>query len=280
MPYIEKKVIVITGASDGIGKSAAEMLAKDGHTVIVIGHDPQKTEAVAVVLNADYFTADFSDLSQVRSLADQLTKKYPRIDVLVNNAGAVFGERKVTKDGFEITNQVNFVVPFLLTQLLLPTLIASNAVVINTASIAARLFGNIDINDLQAKKCYNVNKAYGNSKLALILFTQELDRRYRNRGIRTVSFHPGNLATNFAKDSASWFRFVYHTPFKVLIGKPEVGGKALKWLIDGTPGKDWQVGGYYENNALAKKVNPQIKDKELAKRLWYKTEASLKPYLD
>ena len=126
------KIIVITGASDGIGKAAARELKAKGAKVVIVGRSPEKTKAVARELDVAYYIADFSKLSDVRELGEKLHAAYPRIDVLVNNAGGIFGERELTVDGFEKTMQVNHLSHFLLTKLLLNTLIASNATVINT----------------------------------------------------------------------------------------------------------------------------------------------------
>ncbi|MEV4175373.1 SDR family NAD(P)-dependent oxidoreductase [Nonomuraea sp. NPDC049709] len=129
-----QQTIIITGASDGIGAAAAHQLTENGHKVIVVGRSPQKTAAVAGKIGAPFHVADFADLAQVRSLASELTATYPRIDVLANNAGGIFGDREVTTDGYEKTFQVNHLAPFLLTYLLMATLIESNAKIIQTSS--------------------------------------------------------------------------------------------------------------------------------------------------
>src|SRR6202046_4554258 len=143
------KTIVITGASDGIGAAGARQLHKDGHRVVIVGRSPAKSQAVARELGADHFLADFTSLGDVRTLAAGLYLACPRIDVLVNNAGGIFGDRAKTVDGFEKTFQVNHLAPFLLTHLLLDKLIASDASVIQTSSFAARLTGKIEMDDLE-----------------------------------------------------------------------------------------------------------------------------------
>ena len=149
----EQQTIVITGASDGIGAAAAGQLRALGHQVVVVGRSPEKTAAVAQALNAPSHLADFADLGQVRALAAELLASYPRIDVLANNAGGLFGQ-ETTKDGFDKTFQVNHLAPFLLTHLLMDRLIESDARVIQTSSAAHRLFGHIDLDDLDnAKSC-------------------------------------------------------------------------------------------------------------------------------
>ncbi len=266
------KTIVLTGASDGIGAAAARRLVADGHTVAVVGRSAQKTAALARELGADCFVADFARLADVRSLADALQDAYPRIDVLVNNAGGIFGDQARTVDGFEKTLQVNHLAPFLLTHLLLDVLIASRASIVNTASVAARLFGNIDLADLDNARKYSANKAYGDAKLANILVAKELDRRFSDRGISAAAFHPGVVRTSFASDTTSLMRFLYRTPLARLAGflTPEQGAEPLVWLAEGTPGRDWVSGEYYEKQKVAA-TNPQAADAQLAADLWVRS---------
>jgi NAD(P)-dependent dehydrogenase (short-subunit alcohol dehydrogenase family) len=264
------KTIVLTGASDGIGAAAARSLVADGHNVILVGRSAQKTRALAKELTTDHFLADFTRFDDVRELAEELQSAYTRIDVLVNNARGIFGDRMRTVDGFEKTLQVNHLAPFLLTSLLMDTLTASNASVINTSSVGARLFGHIDVNDLNNEKKYSPNKAYGDAKLANILFAKELDRRFSSQGISAAAFHPGNVRTNFASDTTSIMRLVYQTSIgRRLMGliTPEKGAKPLVWLAEGTPGRDWISGEYYEKQEVAK-TNAQAGDPDLAFRLW------------
>jgi len=263
------KTIVLTGASDGIGAAAARTLAANGHTVVLVGRSPEKTKALARELNADHFTADFTHFDEVRELAAALNNKYPRIDVLANNAGGIFGQEARTVDGFEKTLQVNHLAPFLLTNLLIDTLTASSASILNTSSVGARLFGKIDLADLNNDEKYSANKAYGDAKLANILFTKELDRRFASHGVSAVAFHPGTVRTNFASDTTSAMRFWYRSPLGRLTGliSPERGAKPLVWLAEGTPGHHWTSGEYYEKQKVAQ-TNPQAADAHLARGLW------------
>ena len=208
------RTIVITGASDGLGAAAAKRLSRSGENVVVVGRSPQKTKAVATEIGADYLLADFTDLGQVRALAEQLLARYPRIDVLANNAGGIMGEREVTIDGHEKTFQVNHLAPFLLTTLLLDRLVEAKACVLNTSSLGNKLFGHVNIDDLDAERGYRPQKAYGDAKLENILFTKELHRRYHSAGISTAAFHPGSVASNFGQRSglANDPPCVPHTP--------------------------------------------------------------------
>ena len=263
------KTIVITGASDGIGAAAARKLKASGHQVVVVGRSRQKTAAVANEIKAPFLIADFADLSEVRNLANSLLAEYPRIDVLANNAGGIFGTREKTVDGFEKTFQVNHLAQFLLTHLLRQKLMSSNATVINTASKAAKLWGNIDLKDLNNDFNFRPRKAYGDAKLANILFTRELERRYGSQGISAVAFHPGTVATNFAADSTSWIRLAYHSPFKRLAGliSPQMGAQQLVWLAESEPQIDWQPGEYYEKGKIGR-TNKQALDTVLAREFW------------
>ncbi|PVU84286.1 short-chain dehydrogenase (plasmid) [Cellulomonas sp. WB94] len=269
---MSERTIVITGASDGIGAAAARELARTGDRVVVVGRSAEKTRAVAAELGAEAFLADFARLDDVRELADRLLEAYPRIDVLANNAGGIMGERADTVDGHEKTFQVNHLAPFLLTTLLLERLIESSGRVIATSSVANSAFGHLEIDDLDAREKYSTNKAYGDSKLANILFTKELDTRYADRGLTTASFHPGGVATNFAADSTSPMRFVYNTVLRRVLISPEKGADTLVWLATSEPGADWVSGEYYVKRKVAK-ANPQAYDADLARELWDRSAA-------
>lgn len=266
--------IVLTGASDGIGAAAARQLASSEHRLILVGRSPEKTKAVADETGAEYFTADFARLDDVRELARKLSDAVGDggIDVLANNAGGIFGDRTPTVDGYEKTIQVNHLAPFLLTNLLLPTLLASDAAVINTSSVGHRLFGHIDVDDLDNTKKYSANKAYGDAKLANVLFTKRLHTKFHADGLSAVAFHPGTVQTNFASDSSSVMRLIYRSFLgKLLLTSTEEGGAILRWFIEGTPDETWFSGAYYDERTLSSKTNPQVDDAALAEALWQKS---------
>ena len=266
-----QRTVVITGASDGIGAAAARALKRRGDDVVIVGRSAAKTKAVADELAVRSYVADFSRLDDVRQLAESLRQNHPRIDVLANNAGGLMSAREETVDGFEKTMQVNHLAPFLLTNLLLDRLTQSRGVVINTASIANSLYGNIDIDDLNLEKKYRPNLAYGNAKLANILFTRELNRRHGADGISTAAFHPGIVGTSFAADSTSNLRFVYRTVLSRLMMSPEKGSDTLVWLATSQPKLDWVPGQYYERRKI-QKATKQAYDDSLAKQLWNASE--------
>jgi NAD(P)-dependent dehydrogenase (short-subunit alcohol dehydrogenase family) len=248
------RVVVVTGASDGIGAAATRQLARNGDRVVVVGRSPEKTAAIASELGADSFLADFARLDDVRMLAARLLEAYPRIDILANNAGGIMGDRSETVDGHEKTFQVNHLGPFLLTTLLLDRLRESGARVINTSSVA--------------------NKAYGDSKLANILFTRELSRRFSAEGITTAAFHPGGVATNFSVGSTSPMRFVYGTALKRVLISPEKGADTLIWLASTRPDEDWVSGEYYTKRKISR-ANAQAYDADLARELWDRSAAMI-----
>ncbi|MFK0402593.1 SDR family NAD(P)-dependent oxidoreductase [Microbacterium sp. NPDC090225] len=268
------RTIVLTGASDGIGAAAARQLAASDHRLILVGRSPEKTKAVADDTGAEYFFADFARLDDVRELAAKLTDAVGAdgIHVLANNAGGIFGDRTPTVDGFEKTLQVNHLAPFLLTNLLMPTLLASKAAVINTSSVGHRLFGHIDVDDLDNSKKFSANKAYGDAKLANVLFTKSLHTKFHPDGLSSVAFHPGTVQTNFASDSSSLMRLVYRSFLgRLLLTSTEEGGAILRWFIEGTPDETWFSGAYYDERTLSSKTNPQVDDPALAEALWQRS---------
>ena len=268
------KTIILTGASDGIGAAAARQLADSPHRLLLVGRSVEKTRAVAEETGSEWFTADFACLDDVRTLAARIADAVgdTGIDVLANNAGGIFGDRTPTVDGFEKTMQVNHLAPFLLTNLLLPALLRAGGAVINTSSVAHRLFGHIDVDDLDNARRFSPNKAYGDAKLANVLFAESLHERFHAQGLSAVAFHPGTVQTNFASDSSSIMRLVYRTPLRrlLLIG-PDKGGATLRWFIEGTPGETWISGAYYDERVLTSRVNPQVRDAALAGALWQRS---------
>jgi NAD(P)-dependent dehydrogenase (short-subunit alcohol dehydrogenase family) len=197
------RVIVITGASSGLGRAAAIALSTRGATVAVVGRNPERTRAVADQVGGFPFIADFDRLTDVRILAEELLASYPRIDVLANNAGGLVTARGSSADGHERTFQHNYLAPFLLTNLLLDRVIQSAGRVISTAS-GANMFSRLDLDDLDWKRRAYAGGwlPYGTSKLQTIMFIRELAQRTAGSGVDAFSFHPGFVATGFGADSA------------------------------------------------------------------------------
>jgi NAD(P)-dependent dehydrogenase (short-subunit alcohol dehydrogenase family) len=272
-----RRTIVITGASDGIGAAAARRLSRAGANVVVVGRSESKTAAVAAELDADYFVADFADLSQVRALADKIRAEYPRVDVLANNAGGMFIDIHKTADGHEMTFQVNYLAPFLLTTQLMEVLVNSHATVINTTSSSHKLIPRVRIADLENTAEHRPSVAYALTKLAIVLFTRELHRRYHASGLSAATFHPGFANSNFGDASGSRFLafMKYRVPLTVrFTPTADQGADQLVWLASSRPGVDWTSGEYYVKGKIAK-ANRAAYDPELARELWDRTAAKL-----
>jgi NAD(P)-dependent dehydrogenase (short-subunit alcohol dehydrogenase family) len=271
------RTIVITGASDGIGAAAARRLRRGGENVVVVGRSESKAAAVAAELDAAYFVADFSDLSQVRALADKIRSEYPRIDALANNAGGMFTKVHETADGHEITFQVNYLAPFLLTTQLMDVLVDSRATVVNTTSSSHKLLPRVTIDDLETTDRRRPSTAYALTKLAIVLFTKELHRRYHASGLSTATFHPGYVNSNFGEASGSRILgfMKYHVPITTrFTATVDQGADQLVWLASSTPGVDWTPGGYYSKGKIAK-ANRAAYNPALARELWDRTLAKL-----
>jgi NAD(P)-dependent dehydrogenase (short-subunit alcohol dehydrogenase family) len=267
------RTIVITGASDGIGAAAARRLRGRGEHVVVVGRSESKAAAVAAELDAPYFVADFADLSQVRALADKIRSEYSRMDVLANNAGGMFSNVHKTADGHEITFQVNYLAPFLLTTQLMEVLLDSRATVVNTTSSSQKLLPRIAIDDFETTDRHRPSTAYAVTKLAIVLFTKELHRRYHASGLSTATFHPGYVDSNFGVASGSRIlRFMkYHVPMTAWFTvNADQGADQLVWLASSTPGVDWAPGEYYSKGKIAK-ANRAAYDPVLARELWDRT---------
>lgn len=268
------RTIVITGASDGIGASAARSLAAEGDHIAVVGRTASKVEKVAAEVGGRPFVADFAKLTDVERLAGELLDAYPRIDILANNAGGLFDKRVTTEDGHELTFQVNHLAPFLLTKLLMDRLIESQASIINTAS-HAHYRARLNVTDLELNHGWRKWLAYSNSKLLNILFTKGLHQRYVLDGVHAVSFHPGVVKSSFAHDASGATGWFYRSELgKRTMVTPEQGADTLVWLADGTPPRDWAPGFYYTKRAIAHTLGA-ARDAELADAVWAATESML-----
>jgi len=270
-----RRTILITGASDGIGAAAARRIRGAGENVVLVGRSESKTAAIAAELDADYFVADYADLSQVRALADKIRAEYPRIDVLGNNAGGVFSKLHETADGHEITFQVNYLAPFLLTTMLMDVLLDSRATIVNTSSSSQKLLRKVGITDFETTARRRSSGAYALAKLANILFTRELHRRYHADGLSAVVVHPGFVNTNIGHSSGSRFlTTMQRTPVIRMIKTAYHGADQLVWLATSTPGVDWAAGEYYAKGKIAK-ANRAADDPVLARELWVRTLAKV-----
>jgi retinol dehydrogenase-14 len=255
-PLMAGKSVLVTGGTGGIGKATAIGLAALGARVGITGRDQARTEAAAAAIRAtpgspavDAFAADLSVQAGVRRLAAQVLDTYPRLDVLVNNAGGFWAHRHVTADGLEHTFALNHLAPFLLTSLLLDRLTASAPARIITVSSGVHARGRIDFDDLQAERNYSGQRAYSQSKLANVMFTYELGRRLDGTGVTATVLHPGVVRTSFgAEDQAASLavmigvaRLFMKTPVQgadtpiYLASSPEVEGITGRYFVNRKP---------------------------------------------
>lgn len=271
---MERKVVLITGATDGLGKAAALALAKQGATVVIVGRDPAKTRATAGEIkeqsgtpSADGLVADLSSMAEVRRLANEFRQGYSRLDVLINNAGAIFARRQATVDGYERTFALNHLSQFLLTNLLLSMLEAGAPSRIINVSSQAHEGGAIDFDDLQGERSYGIGggRAYSRSKLANIMFTYELARRLAGAGVTANALHPGTVATRFGEDNGGMMRLGMRMFHRFAISAEE-GADTIIYLAS-SPEVEGVTGRYWEKRRPIRS-SPASYDEGAQKRLW------------
>jgi NAD(P)-dependent dehydrogenase (short-subunit alcohol dehydrogenase family) len=274
------KRVILTGATNGIGLAAAEALAAKGAELTIVARSSERGRAAAERIargggaEPEMLLADLASQTEVRRLAAEILERYPRLDVLANNAGAAHTKRRLTEDGVELTWAVNHLAPFLLTTLLLDRLVASApARVITTASDAHQGM-RIPFDDLNGDRGYGGFRRYGETKLANILFTAELARRLEGTGVTATCYHPGFVATGFNRNNGWRMRvaMILATPFA---RRPEKGADTLVWLADALEGAEGN-GGYFVDRRLAV-PSPAARDPEAARRLWKVSEEQTRP---
>jgi len=288
---MKNKTILITGATDGIGKVAAKTLAKQGHTVIIHGRNRSKAESVCEEikletgnLKVDILIADLFSFADIKRMSEDFKKKYDRLDVLLNNAGAFFGkDREVTTDGHEKTIALNLFTPILLTELLLDVLAkSSSARIINTSSATHKMPASKPIfNDLQLEKNYDPSKAYGLSKLYTIWVTRHLASTLKDRGLNNITanvYHPGAVATRFGQDSDKGF--ISNMIFKIALPfmtKPDKGADTTVYLA--TSEEVENVTGKYFGKMKEEAPSDKYYTEENEKMIWNYCMRILSPYL-
>jgi NAD(P)-dependent dehydrogenase (short-subunit alcohol dehydrogenase family) len=257
--------ILVTGATDGLGRRVARELAAKGATVLLHGRSPERLEATLEELRsqtgsekANSYLADFSSLAAVRDLADRILSKHDRLDVLVNNAGIIVRERRESEDGYELTFAVNYLSHFLLTTLLLPLLKDSAPVrIVNVASAGQ---SPVDFSNLMLERGYDAMKAYSQSKLAQVMFTFELAEHLRDTGVTVNALHPASLMDT--KMVQSTFGYTMST---VEEGTEAVVRLAISPEIGGVTGR------YFDGTREAR-ANRQAYDPRVRNRLWVLSE--------
>jgi len=267
MSTVSPKNILVTGATDGIGKATALALAQLGHRVILHGRSPEKVQQTQAeisralpVAQLETVSANLASLAQVRALATEITSRFERLDVLLNNAGVFMKEYQISPDGFEMTLAVNHLAPFLLTHELLPLLRASQARVVTVSSVA-HTRGQIHFDDLNLTHSFEGYRAYAQSKLANLLFSNELAEREMGK-ITSNSLHPGGVTTKLLK-----------TGFGAT-GISTTQGAETSVFLATSPTVESVTGKYFSESREAP-IAPQALNKTHQKQLWQMTEQLL-----
>jgi NAD(P)-dependent dehydrogenase (short-subunit alcohol dehydrogenase family) len=271
------KVCLVTGATSGIGAVTAQALAARGATVVLAGRSREKCEATADAVrratgngSVEWLLADLSSQRDVRALAGEFLERHPRLGVLVNNAGAMFFERRESVDGIEMTLAVNHLAYFLLTNLLLDALkAAAPSRVVCVASDAHRMARGINFDDLQSRKRYGGFRVYSRSKLANLLFTDELARRLDGTGVTANALHPGFVSTNIFSGHgvAGWIMRRSAALFAI---SPDQGARTSIYLAT-APELEQVTGRYFERGREVPSSRAS-RDEEAASRLWSVSE--------
>jgi retinol dehydrogenase 12 len=272
------KTVLVTGGNTGIGLETAAGLAAQGARVVITARDPAKGKAAVEEIrrrhpdaDVDVMELDLSRLSDVRSFAKDFSARYPKLDVLVNNAGLVLDKHSVTEDGFETTFQVNHLGPFLLTNLLLGNLkAAAPSRIVNVASTAHRGV-TLDFDDLQNEGGYRSMRAYGKSKLCNILFTRELARRLEGTGVTANSLHPGTVRTGFGRDGDVSGLFAIGIRIGGVFFKSPAQGARTSIHVASAPDLETTTGEYFVSRRVSK-PSAAARDDEAARRLWEVSE--------
>ncbi|HWI61893.1 MAG TPA: SDR family oxidoreductase [Symbiobacteriaceae bacterium] len=269
------KVCIVTGGTGGIGKATAAALAARGNRVAVVGRNRAKAEAAVSEIRrvsgnqaVDLLLADFASLDSVRTLASECLGRYERIDVLINNAGAINPTRALTADGFESTFGVNHLAPFLLTNLLLDRLKASSPARIVNVSSAAHALPGMDLSDWQfERRKYHSMRAYALSKLANILFTYELARRLEGTGVTVNALHPGMVDTDiYSNQERGLFLKLFGPLLRRFVVSPEKGAETSVYLA-ADPAVA-AISGRYFAGSRERRSSRASYDQALARRLW------------
>jgi NAD(P)-dependent dehydrogenase (short-subunit alcohol dehydrogenase family) len=267
------KVVLVTGGTGGIGKATATGLAGLGARVGITGRDLARAERVAAEIRTasgnpavDAFAADMSSQAEVRRLAVAVLDAYPRLDVLVNNVGGFWAHRHQTVDGLEHTFAVNHLASFLLTNLLLDRLKASAPSRIVTVSSHVQAEGRIDFDDLQGTRDYSGQTAYSQSKLANVMFTNELARRLEGSGVTATCLHPGFVRTDFGAEDQAWFFSVISNVVRPLLKTPAQGARSSIHLAS-SPDAEGVTGQFFVNGE-PRAANRIAYDPAMLARLW------------
>lgn len=271
------KVVMVTGANSGIGKETALALAKQGATVICVCRSKERGEAAVAEIkqasgnpNVELGLADLASQKSIRAYAEEFKRTHPKLHVLVNNAGVINPERKVTEDGIEATFALNHLGYFLLTHQLLDVLKASAPARIVNLSSEAQRAGHIDFDDLQGERKYGPWKAYMQSKLANVLFTVDLAKKLEGTGVTVNAVHPGPVATGFGGEFKGFTGFILGTIGRPFMLTPEQGAQTAIYLAS-SPEVEGVTGKYFAKKKPIR-MNKEASDDGIRRRLWELSE--------
>lgn len=270
------KICLVTGATSGIGLVTARELARMGATVVLMARSRERGEATRAAIAAqtgnqrvELILADFASLASVRAGAAAMGERYGHLDVLVNNAGIIAGERRLSADGYELTFAVNHLAPFLLTALLGEALRAAGTARVVTVSSRAHMLGRGRFEDGRAPGRYNAMQAYGESKLANVLFTYELARRLDGSGVSANCLHPGAVRTGFGAGERGFFAAALRLAAPLMLS-PEQGAQTSIFLT-ASPEVEGVTGKYFVKRR-AQTSSPTSYDRGLQASLWSLSE--------
>ena len=284
---LSSNIIIITGSNRGIGFHTALELARTNATIILACRDIRNAEEARKTIvtqtnnnKIDILSLDLSELRSIRTFAENFKAKYPRLDILINNAGVNFPERRLTKDGYESMIATNHLGHFLLTSLLLDTLKASQSSRIITISSIAHTYGYLNLEDINAEKYYNLHLTYGGTKLANILFTNELAKRLKGTGVKTCSLHPGVIRSGFISDIIKKnyvlkVLIILLNPMWWFFTKNERQGAQTSLYCALLPHEHLENGRFY-SDCHVKKTREIANDQKMMKDLWEISEKMVK----
>lgn len=273
------KTILLTGATSGIGYEAAIVLAREGHRVVMVGRDEQKTARCVLEVQSksgsqhvDSLLGDFASQKSIRALAAAYRAKYDRLDVLINNAGTVFDTRTVTADGIEATFATNHLGYFLLTNLLLDLLVKSAPARIVVVSSSGHYRGTMNLDDLGFEKGgYGIMSAYTRSKLGNMMMTRALVKRLEGKSVTVNALHPGVVSTNIWEGAPTWVKPILSFGRSLFMISPEQGAKTITYLATSSE-VEGKTGLYFEKNK-PKTPAALARDEALVEQLWQRSSA-------
>jgi len=274
--YVKNKIVLISGANSGIGKATASALAKEGAQVVMLCRSFERGEAARKEIiatsgnqNVDLLCCDLASHESIKSFSEAFRQKYSHIDVLINNAGGIFGKKELSSDGFEYTVGLNHLGYFLTTHYLLDLVKAGEMKrIVNVSSLAHKFVFNIDWNNLQGEKSYGQLYQYGLSKLFNIYFTKELANRLQADSIAVNCLHPGTVNTGFGSTAGGFFKRLVNLG-RSFLTPPNKGAETSVFLASSPEVK--RISGEYFSNKKKAATSKLAKNEEFARRLWDKS---------